>query len=130
MVKSYLKAIIAIVVLFFVVTFAVKNYAPVQLSYYFGLFNASLPLYAVIYIAFFLGGLIGIFVGLAWRQGVKKELKLKTKENKELRSELDALQAKTAVPVYTENVYVPVAQPGSASAEVEKPQPGMEDMYK
>lgn len=111
MVKSYIKAIVIIIVLFFLVTFAVKNSGAVQISYYFGIFNANVPLYFLAYACLVLGVIIGWLISFGGRLTLKRKLKTIEKEHKEIRAELDMLRAKTAVPVYNENMYVPTPQP-------------------
>lgn len=111
MVKSYIKAVIIIIVLFFLVTFAVKNSGAVQISYYFGIFNANVPLYFLAYACLVLGVIIGLLISFSGRFALKRKLKAIEKEHKEVRAELEMLRSKTAVPVYNENMYVPTPQP-------------------
>ena len=86
---NYVKAIVLIVVLLFFITFGVKNSQSVQLSYYFNMLNAELPLYGVAYISIVIGILIGLAVGLRNRFKLRKELKDLDKEYKELREGID-----------------------------------------
>lgn len=107
MVKTYIKAVIIIIVLFFLVTFGIKNSGSVSITYYFGLIDVLVPMYAVVYACLVVGIVIGMLIGFAGRLGVKRKLKAAEKENKEIKAELDVLRSKTAVPVYNENMYVP-----------------------
>ena len=111
MVKSYIKAVLIIIVLFFLVTFGIKNSTSVNISYYFGLFEASVPLYAMVYVCLILGVIIGMLIGLTGRFAVKKRLRASEKAYNEICAELEILRSKTATPVYNENIYVPISQP-------------------
>lgn len=126
MVKSYIKAIVIIIVLFFLVTFGIKNSNSVSISYYFGLFDAMVPMYAVVYACLVLGIIIGMLIGFAGRLGIKRKLKAAEKEKKEILSELEVMRSKAAVPVYNENMYVPEARPAPVEEE-NKPTVGFGD---
>lgn len=111
MVKSYLKAIVLIIVLVFFATFSIKNSGSVDISYYFGLFNINAPLYLIVLACLIIGGIIGWLFGLAGRFALKRRLKMVEKEHKEIRAELELLRSKAAVPVYSETIYVPTPKP-------------------
>lgn len=111
MVKSYIKAVVLIIVFFFLATFGIKNSSSVHISYYFGLFDASVPLYAIVYGCLVIGICIGWLLALAGRFAIKKRLKAVEKEHKEMRAELELLRSKAAVPVYSETIYVPTPKP-------------------
>lgn len=111
MVKSYIKAIALIIVLFFLVTFGIKNSSSVQISYYFGLFDIDVPLWGIVYASLFFGAVISWLFGLTGRFALKKRLKAAEKEYKEMHAELELLRSKAAVPVYSETIYVPTPKP-------------------
>jgi uncharacterized integral membrane protein len=82
---TYVKSIILIIVLGFLVTFGIKNSQVVQLSYYFFQTQSwSIPLYVIIYISVVIGVLLGMVIGLSWRMGLKKKIRSLEKENREL----------------------------------------------
>lgn len=107
MAKNYIKAVVLIIILFFLLTFGIKNSGSVSISYYFGLIDIMVPMYAVVYACLVLGVIIGLIIGFVCRMGIKRELKALEKENKEIKSELAILSSKAAVPVYNDNMYVP-----------------------
>ena len=72
---TYVKSIILIIVLAFLVTFGIKNSQAVQLSYYFQTQVWSIPLYVIIYVSVVIGVLLGMVIGLSWRMGLKKKIR-------------------------------------------------------
>jgi len=81
---TYLKAIILIIVLLFLVTFGVKNSHFVQLHYYGSFLNWTLPIYGLVYICMVIGIAIGMIVGLYKRMALQRTLKALKKENMRL----------------------------------------------
>jgi uncharacterized integral membrane protein len=79
--KKYLKVFIVVVVLAFLLTFGLKNSQPVRVDYYFDLFAAQMPLYALIYIAAIIGVLIGLTAGLPSRRRLRKAVKQLEEKN-------------------------------------------------
>ena len=129
MVKSYAKAVILIIVLFFIITFAVKNSGGVEVSYYFGLFYADVPLWMAMYAWLVIGGIVGLLWGLTKRFTLKKRLRAAEKELKEMRAELELLRSKAAVPVYSETIYVPTPKPAPEDDHAEHEVKHISDAY-
>lgn len=94
MVSSYVKAVIIIVLLAFLVTFGIINSAPIEVKY-LNIFKAYVPLYAVVYSCLVLGIVIGMLIGFSHRFKLHRELRATTKQNKEMTTELEVLRAKT-----------------------------------
>jgi len=72
---SYIKSIIVIIVLLFLVTFGVKNSQPVQLYYYLGIETGAFPLYGLVYISLVIGIIIGMLVGIYNRFDLRRTVK-------------------------------------------------------
>lgn len=109
MVSSYVKAVIIIALLAFLVTFGIINSAPVEVKY-LNIFKAYVPLYAVVYSCLILGIVIGMLIGFSHRFKLHRELRAAHKQNKDMATELEVLRAKTAAPHM-------VAAPGTASLD-------------
>jgi len=94
---TYVKSIILIIVLLFLITFGVKNNQPASLNYYFNITTGAIPLYGIVYISIIIGVVIGMIVGIFSRftlqgkvrtlQSEVKELKERAVEEKEEREE-------------------------------------------
>ena len=89
---NYVKGFILVVVLFFLVTFGLRNSQPVRVDYYFNLFAAEIPLYALIYFSLAVGILIGMTVGFTRRLGLGKTIKGLERQNRALQNK-DAEEA-------------------------------------
>ena len=85
---AYIKAILLIVILLLLFTFGVKNSQSVQLSYYFNLFDLSLPIYAVIYIVLLIGVIIGMLIGFHSRIRLRRTVKTLEKDIVELKDKI------------------------------------------
>jgi uncharacterized integral membrane protein len=95
---SYVKGIIIIIILFFLITFGVENSQPVRLKYYFNVQTGDFPLYGLVYLTIFIGILIGMVIGISRRLTLKRrirnldreygELKVKVMEREESKSVL------------------------------------------
>jgi uncharacterized integral membrane protein len=83
--KGYIKSIILIIVLLFLVTFGVKNSQPVQLYYYLKFETGAFPLYGLVYISIVIGIVIGMLVGVYDRFDLRRRVKRLERENKELK---------------------------------------------
>ena len=83
---TYVKSIILIIVLLFLITFGVKNSQPAFLNYYFNITTGAIPLYGIVYISIIIGIIIGMIVGIFSRftlQGKVRTLQSEIKELKE-----------------------------------------------
>ena len=97
---NYVKSIILIIVLLFLVTFGVKNSHPTQLRYYFDLVSVDIPLYGVVYLAIVMGIIIGMFVGIYDQIALRGRVRRLQRENRELKEkvvEQEKKQEETAV---------------------------------
>jgi uncharacterized integral membrane protein len=97
---NYIKSIILIIVLLFLVTFGVKNSHPTQLRYYFDLVSVDLPLYGVVYLAIVVGIIIGMIVGIYDRIALRGRIRRLQQENRELKEKVveeEKKQEETAV---------------------------------
>lgn len=127
--KSYFKAILAIIVIFVLVTFGVKNSQAVDISYFFK-FLVNVPLYAVVYACLIIGIVVGMLVGFSHRWGTKKELKQARKENYDLLKELEDLRAKTqAASVAKEPAFTPGAQFSNLEMDMARDQDQAQNLY-
>lgn len=129
MVKSYIKAIVLIIVLVFFATFSIKNSGAVDISYYFGLFNISAPLWLIVIACLVLGFVIGCLFSLGGRFALKRRLKALAKEQHEMHMELELLRSKAAVPVYNETIYVPTPKPAQDNPREEHDVKHISDAY-
>ena len=91
---SYVKAIILILVLMFLITFGLKNSQTVLLSYYFGVVDIGTPLYALVYLSVVIGILVGMMVGLQTRLTLRRRVKILERENVELKEKVRVEEAK------------------------------------
>ncbi|HUT71291.1 MAG TPA: lipopolysaccharide assembly protein LapA domain-containing protein [Desulfatiglandales bacterium] len=85
---NYIKSIILIIVLLFLVTFGVKNSHPTQLRYYFDLVSVDIPLYGVVYLAIVVGIIIGMIVGIYDRIALRGRIRRLQRENRELKEKV------------------------------------------
>ena len=81
---SYIKTVLLIIILLFFITFGVKNSQPVQLTYYFNAFNASVPLYGLGYVSLLIGIIAGIMIGFRSRYRLRKKIRSMERDFKEL----------------------------------------------
>ena len=86
---AYVKSIILIIVLLFLITFGIKNshYAPI--NYYFNIVAAPIPLYGIVYISIVIGIIIGMIVGISSRVTLRRKVKHLQREARELRGKLE-----------------------------------------
>jgi uncharacterized integral membrane protein len=89
---AYVKSIILIIVLLFLITFGVKNNQPVLLSYYFNITTGTIPLYSLVYLSIIIGIIIGMLVGVSSRIALKRRLRQVQGENRELRGNIEKLE--------------------------------------
>ncbi len=82
---GYVKSIILIIVLLFLVTFGVKNNQPTLLNYYFNITTGTIPLYGIVYISIIIGIIIGMIVGISSRLTLHRKVRHLQRENRALR---------------------------------------------
>ena len=85
---SYLKVIILVIILLFLITFGVKNSHPVQLYYYFNIPTIDIPVYGLAYVCIVIGIFVGMVVGISRRFSLRRTVKTLNRENKELAKRL------------------------------------------
>ena len=83
--QTYLKAIILIIVLVFLITFGVKNNETIRLQYYFNIETFEIPLYGLLYLCIIIGIIMGMVVGISTRFKLRRMVKSLERENKELK---------------------------------------------
>jgi uncharacterized integral membrane protein len=86
---GYVKNIILIIVLLFLVTFGVKNSQPIQLYYYLNFETGAFPLYGLVYISIVIGIVIGMLVGVYDRFDLRRRVKRLERENRELKEHVE-----------------------------------------
>lgn len=84
----YIKSIILIVILLFLVTFGVKNSQPIQIYYYLNFETGAFPLYDLVYLSIVIGIVIGMIVGIYDRIDLRRKVKRLQRENKELKEKV------------------------------------------
>jgi uncharacterized integral membrane protein len=89
---AYVKSIILIIILLFLITFGVKNNQPTLLSYYFNITTSAIPLYGIVYISTIIGIIIGMIIGISSRVGLRRKAKQVQLENRELREKIEHLE--------------------------------------
>jgi len=101
---KYIKSIILIIALLFLVTFGVKNSHPTQLRYYFDLLSVDIPLYGIVYLSIVLGIIIGMIVGIYDRIDLRRTVKRLRRENRELKEKVVEEEKEKEAPVTTPTV--------------------------
>jgi uncharacterized integral membrane protein len=86
---AYIKSIILIIVLLFLITFGVKNNQPTPLNYYFNITTGTIPLYGIVYISIIIGIIIGMIVGISSRLVVHRKVRHLQRENRALREKVE-----------------------------------------
>jgi len=89
---AYVKSIIFIIVLLFLITFGVNNNQPALLSYYFNITTGTIPLYGIVYISIIIGIIIGMIVGVSTRITLSRKARRVQRENRELREKIEKLE--------------------------------------
>jgi len=89
---AYVKSIILIIVLLFLITFGVKNNQPTLLSYYFNITTGAIPLYGIVYISTIIGIIIGMIVGISSRVALRRKARQVQRENRELREKIEMVR--------------------------------------
>lgn len=83
---SYIKTILILIVLVFLVTFGIKNNEIMTLHFYFQLQSMPIPVYAVVYGSLLIGIFIGMIVGISARFSQRKKIRQLQKENRDLKN--------------------------------------------
>ena len=83
---SYIKTILILIVLVFLVTFGIKNNETMILHFYFQLQSMPIPVYAVVYGSLLVGIFIGMIVGISARFSQRKKIRQLRKENRNLKN--------------------------------------------
>jgi len=86
---AYVKSIILIIVLLFLITFGVKNNQPTLLNYYFSITTGTIPLYGIVYISIIIGIIIGMIVGISSRLALHRKVRHLQRENRTLREKAE-----------------------------------------
>jgi len=86
---AYVKSIILIIVLLFLITFGVKNNQPTLLNYYFNISTGTIPLYGIVYISIIIGIIIGMIVGISNRLALRRNARHLQQENRALREKAE-----------------------------------------
>jgi len=87
--KNYIKAVLLIVVLLFLVTFGIKNIQPVRLNYYFEWHTIDFPLYILTYASVVIGIFIGMLIGINKSFQQRRKIKALEKSTRELKAKAD-----------------------------------------
>ena len=86
---TYVKSIILIIILLFLITFGIKNNQPTPLNYYFNITAGTIPLYGIVYISIIIGIIIGMIVGISRRISLRRKVKQLQREARELSEKLE-----------------------------------------
>jgi lipopolysaccharide assembly protein A len=89
---TYVKWIVIIIILLFFITFGVQNSQTVYLNYYFNIQGLELPLYGLVFISILLGIVAGMIIGVTDRLIVKRKLKEREAEIRELEERIAGQQ--------------------------------------
>jgi uncharacterized integral membrane protein len=84
----YVKSIILIIILLFLITFGVRNSQPTQLHYYLNILTSPIPLYSIVYLSIVIGIIIGMIVGISSRVTLRRKVKHLQREARELREKM------------------------------------------
>jgi uncharacterized integral membrane protein len=87
-VARYIKSIIMIIILLFLVTFGVKNSQPIQIYYYPNFQTGAFPLYGLVYLCIVIGIVIGMIVGIYDRIELRRRVKRLQRENRDLEEQV------------------------------------------
>jgi uncharacterized integral membrane protein len=101
---GYVKSIILIIVLLFLVTFGVKNSQPIRLYYYLNIETGAFPLYGLVYISIVIGIIIGMIVGVYDRFDLRRRVKRLERENREFKEKVveEESEEEVSIPVQME----------------------------
>jgi len=86
--QPYLKAIILLIILLFLITFGVKNNQPVRLYYYLNIETLDIPFYGLLYLCIIIGIIIGMLVGISTRINLRRMVRSLEQETRELKEKV------------------------------------------
>jgi uncharacterized integral membrane protein len=98
-VARYIKSIIMIIILLFLVTFGVKNSQSIQIYYYLNFQTRAFPLYVLVYLCVVIGIVIGMIVGIYDRIDLRRRVKRLQRENRELKEKVVEEEKEENIPV-------------------------------
>ena len=84
----YVKSIILVIILLFLITFGVRNSQPTQLYYYLNILTSPIPLYSIVYLSIVIGIIIGMIVGVSSRFNLRRKVRSLQRETRELKGKL------------------------------------------
>ena len=96
---SYIKWVILIIVLLFLVTFGVKNSQLIRLYYHLNFETGYFPLHALVYISIVIGIVIGMLVGIYARIDLRRRIRRLQRENRELKEKAVEEEKEKEAPV-------------------------------
>jgi uncharacterized integral membrane protein len=97
-VARYIKSIIMVIILLFLVTFGVKNSQPIQI-YYLNFQTGAFPLYGLVYLCIVIGIVVGMIVGIYDRIDLRRRVKRLERENRELKDKVVEEEKEEDIPV-------------------------------
>lgn len=115
--RTHIKALLLIALLFLAITFGTQNAESVTLRYYFGVASIPVPLYLVIYLALILGIIGGMAIDIYSRVTLKRRMKELGKTNNSLQEELAKLKGEAGEDVEEKPGMVP-AKPEVGQTQV------------
>lgn len=89
---DYVKKFILVLVMFFLITFGIKNSQIVEITYYFDFPVFSLPVYGLIFGSALIGIFIGLIIGLPNKFRMRKTIKTQKLELVEIKNKLSEFQ--------------------------------------
>jgi len=98
-VARYIKSIIMVIILLFLVTFGVKNSQPIQIYYCLNFQTGAFPLYGLVYLCIVIGIVVGMIVGIYDRIDLRRRVKRLQQENRELKEKVVEEEKEENIPV-------------------------------
>ena len=95
----YIKSIIMVIILLFLVTFGVKNSQPIQIYYYLNFQPGAFPLYILVYLCIVIGIVIGMIVGIYDRIDLRRRVRRLERENREFKEKIVEEEKEENIPV-------------------------------
>jgi len=98
-VARYIKSIMMVIILLFLVTFGVKNSQSIQIYYYLNFQTGAFPLYVLVYLCVVIGIVVGMIVGIYDRIDMRRRVKRLQRENRQLKEKVAEEEKEGEVPV-------------------------------